>query len=229
MPDSLLSYPKESDADPSESSRAARKAQTRRDLRRVAQELFAARSFDAVTIASIAAAASVSVQTVFNHFTTKEDLFFDGRATWVEGPANAVRRRGAQVPALTTLRNYLVEHVRNTVRFEATVEGRRYTSAISASPILSSRERELVHETEHRLSQALAEAWGADASGIACGPSDDPATNAALTAATWLAAARVLIIGQRPLGDEERQRASNVAALTDRTLRSLEGHWSPQT
>ena len=38
--------------------------------------LFAERGFDAVTIAEIAEAADVAVNTIFNHFKTKEDLFF---------------------------------------------------------------------------------------------------------------------------------------------------------
>ena len=38
--------------------------------------LFLERSFDQVTIAEIAEAADVSVNTVFNYFPTKEDLFF---------------------------------------------------------------------------------------------------------------------------------------------------------
>jgi AcrR family transcriptional regulator len=58
------------------SRRAVQKARTRARIRTVAQQLFAADGFDAVTIAGIAAAAEVSVQTVFNHFTSKEEIFF---------------------------------------------------------------------------------------------------------------------------------------------------------
>lgn len=43
----------------------------------VATELFLERGFDGVSIADIAAAASVSKMTVTNHFTLKEDLVFD--------------------------------------------------------------------------------------------------------------------------------------------------------
>jgi AcrR family transcriptional regulator len=38
--------------------------------------LFIARGLDDVTIAEVAAAADVSVNTVFNYFSTKEDLLF---------------------------------------------------------------------------------------------------------------------------------------------------------
>ena len=49
--------------------------------------MFAERGFEAVTIADVARGADVAVQTVFNHFATKEELFFDGRADWVDGAA----------------------------------------------------------------------------------------------------------------------------------------------
>ena len=71
--------------------RARKKAQTREQIRRVAHRMFAERGFETVTIADIAAGADVAVQTVFNHFATKEELFFADRADWVDGAAEAVR------------------------------------------------------------------------------------------------------------------------------------------
>ena len=65
--------------------RARKKAQTREQIQRVAQGLFAERGFEAVTIADIASGADVAVQTVFNHFSSKEELFFDGRTPWSRG------------------------------------------------------------------------------------------------------------------------------------------------
>ena len=70
--------------------RERKKQLTRQAISDVATALFLERGFDDVTVAQIAAAADVAVQTVFNHFRTKEDLFFDD-ATWVHGPAAAVR------------------------------------------------------------------------------------------------------------------------------------------
>src|SRR3712207_6628936 len=73
--------------------RERRKAQTRAEVRAAAQRLFAERGFEAVTIADIAAAADVAVQTVFNHFESKEALFFDGRTPWVHEAVAAVTDR----------------------------------------------------------------------------------------------------------------------------------------
>ena len=57
--------------------REAKKQRTRQEIADKAMQLFAARGFDHVTVADVAAAASVSEKTVFNYFPTKEDLFYD--------------------------------------------------------------------------------------------------------------------------------------------------------
>src|SRR3712207_4046239 len=88
--------------------RARKKAATRALVLETAQRLFSERGFDAVTIADIASTADVAVQTVFNHFATKEELFFTGRTHWVDGPAQAVRSRPDGVPPLAALRPALV-------------------------------------------------------------------------------------------------------------------------
>ena len=167
--------------------RARKKAQTRELIRSVAQELFVERGFDTVTIADVAARADVAVQTVFNHFTTKEELFFDGHTPWVDGPADAVRSRDAHVPPLVALREYLVGEVGRLLGAYVCPDRRAYGEALHASEALRARERELIHESECRLSAALVEAWTAD--DVVGGPTD-PHTAAPITAAVWLAAAR---------------------------------------
>ncbi|MEU1046901.1 helix-turn-helix domain-containing protein [Streptomyces sp. NPDC005897] len=54
--------------------REQRRAQTQRMIQAVAVRLFTERGYDAVTVADIAEAASVSPMTVYRHFPTKEDL-----------------------------------------------------------------------------------------------------------------------------------------------------------
>src|SRR4051794_9191674 len=98
------------------SRRARKKAQNRELIRSVAQRMFDEHGFESVTIAYIARQSDVAVQTVFNHFATKEELFFDGRTEWVEGPADAVASRAPSVPPLTALREHLVETVGELVR-----------------------------------------------------------------------------------------------------------------
>jgi AcrR family transcriptional regulator len=178
-----------------QSRRAQKKALTRAHVRETAQRLFAERGFDGVTIADVAAAADVAVQTVFNHFATKEELYWSERTPWVVGPETAVRERPAGVPALRALREHLVAAIADHVEGLATPEGRRLVTVMGSSPVLQSAERELVHETERRLRAALLAAWA--------GPGAEeprpvrPEVTAGLVAATWIAATRVLVTERR--------------------------------
>ena len=220
--------------------RVRKKARTRTEIRSAAQRLFAERGFDCVTIADVAAEADVAVQTVFNHFATKEELFFDGRTPWVDGAAESVRNRAASEPPLTALKTYLVALVGELAEALATEERRCFIATLEASQALRTRELELVHETERRLTEALTEALTEGPSQDDAAPSaaGDPATAAALTSATWLAVVRVLLMGQRPLpadssgplpadssGDARPASAvgtPDVGALTDAMLGRLE-------
>jgi AcrR family transcriptional regulator len=201
--------------------RARKKAQTRALIRQTAQALFVERGFDTVTIADIAQAADVAVQTVFNHFPTKEDLYFDGHTPWVEGAAEAVRSRPPSVPPLVALREYLVGLLSDLAGRYECGSRRSYIATIEASPALRMRELELVHEAERRIGAALAEAWR---NGAADAPAD-PDTAAALTAATWMAVSRVLLVGQRPVLEDRAgaaRSAATIVSLADRLLRDLE-------
>jgi AcrR family transcriptional regulator len=203
--------------------RARKKAKTREQIRSIAHRLFAERGFDNVPIADIAREADVAVQTVFNHFATKEDLFFDGRVPWVDGPAAAVRARGASVPPLTALRGYLVELVGSLVASMATAERRCYVATVEASETLRAHERELVFEAERRLTVALTEAWS-DAAAPGPRPAD-PAIAAALIAAVWLSAARVLVVEQRPrvgAGARPQELAAHVESIAAAVLGKFE-------
>jgi AcrR family transcriptional regulator len=204
--------------------RAQKKAHTRDLVRAVAQSLFAERGFDGVTIADVARAADVAVQTVFNHFPTKEDLFFAERTPWVEGPAAAVRSRAAHVAPLTALRRYLVDLVEHRIGGRGEEERQRYLTVLEGSDALVIRERGLVRETENLLVAALVEAWRG---------AGEPAaveTAAQLTAATWTATIRVIIIDRRATdttGADQQAVAAELGALTDAVLRQLETGLSP--
>jgi AcrR family transcriptional regulator len=200
--------------------RAQKKAQTRELVRTTAHRLFAERDYGSVTIADVAREADVAVQTVFNHFATKEDLFFDGRVPWVEGVADAVRDRAPGVGPLSALRAYLLEFMTRQLSSLTCPDERRYRDTLSASETLRAYERTLVFEAEHRLSDALLDAWKKpDGSGE---PTPvDPAITAPLTAAIWLAAVRVLIAENRlrvAEGLEPAEVAVTVEVLGDRLL-----------
>jgi AcrR family transcriptional regulator len=196
-----------------QSRRAQKKALTRAHVRETAQRLFAERGFEAVTIADVATAADVAVQTVFNHFATKDELFWSDRTPWVDSPALAVRERPRGVPALAALREHLVEAVGSYLEGLATETGRRMVGTLAASPALQAAERELHFECEGRLRAALADAWADPAPGEPVPPS--PRTTAGLVAATWLATTRVLVTDPR----EALPPAEEIAAQADAARR----------
>ncbi|MET0765879.1 MAG: TetR family transcriptional regulator [Blastococcus sp.] len=195
--------------------RAQKKAQTRQLIRAIAHEMFAERGFDSVTIADIAGQADVAVQTVFNHFATKEELFFDGRTPWVDGPAEAIRSRDASVSPLTALRTYLVEVSGSLVGSLCTEERRRYRAILQASAALRAREGELIFEAERRLAAALRETWAADLGAHGHVTPADPHLAAPLLAGIWLTAARVLIVENRALVAEGADPAEAAAKAED--------------
>ena len=205
--------------------RARKKAQTRQQIKSIAHGLFAERGFDAVTIADIAAKADVAVQTVFNHFATKEELFFDGRADWVDAAAEAVRSRAEGVPPLTALREHLMRSVRDYLRALGNPELRCIIATLEASPALAAYERELHHRCVHQLSEALVEACAEETPLDT--PDVDPRILASLTAAVWMAAIRALLIEQRSalsgvVGADEMSAV--VEHLAEQVLAQFEGN-----
>jgi AcrR family transcriptional regulator len=201
--------------------RARKKAQTRQLIRSVAQRLFNEHGFEAVTIADIANECDVAVQTVFNHFATKEELFFDGRASWVDSPAEAVRSRQPSEAPLTALRAYLVELVSERVGSHRCPDRRRTVATLEASDALRAYERLLLHDAEVKLRHALLDAWASD--DVISPP--DPESAALLIAAVWVAAVGSLVLGQRPrltAGADPETTAATTMDLADRVLRQLE-------
>jgi AcrR family transcriptional regulator len=206
--------------------RARKKAQTREQIQRVAQRMFAEHGFENVTIADIAGRADVAVQTVFNHFATKEDLFFADRAGWVNGAADAVRTRPEDVPPLTALRAHFMTTIRRYLKALEDPEMRAVVATLDASPALSAYERELHHESVRLLTTALVEACP-DENSAAPGAAPSVALRswASLTASVWLAAVRGLLVEQRTeLADAGRaaEAAVVVERLAEQVLDQLE-------
>ncbi len=99
-----------------EGRRERKKQQTRQAISDVATALFMERGFDAVTVAEVARAADVAVQTVFNHFPTKEDLFFDEPGWW-KGPAQAILEAPDGTDQVDALERHYLDEIRE--RLEA--------------------------------------------------------------------------------------------------------------
>ncbi len=87
--------------------RERKKQRTRREISDVATQLFAQHGFERVTLAQIAAAADVSVKTIFNHFGSKEDLFFDRTEEFRDGLTATIERRAEGTTILQALRELM--------------------------------------------------------------------------------------------------------------------------
>lgn len=141
--------------------RERHKEQTRNLIFEAASRLFAERGFDAITVAQVARAANVSEMTVFNHFPTKEDLFFAKMEFFEERLLDAVRERPAEVPALEAFRRPIIEGCSNLVAEESAQRIAKAAALIGGSPALQVREREIVARFTDRLAELLAAETGA--------------------------------------------------------------------
>ncbi|MEV6561111.1 TetR family transcriptional regulator [Nocardia sp. NPDC051756] len=127
-----------------------------------AMGLFVAHGFDRVTVAEVADAARVSINTVFNYFPTKEDLFFDRQAEVVDRLAGAVRQRADdESPAAAVRRLFLDELRRNEPTLGLSAEAATFWQLVDDSPALQARLRLLGEQTEAALAAAITESAGA--------------------------------------------------------------------
>ncbi|WP_433668852.1 TetR/AcrR family transcriptional regulator [Nocardia sp. CA-136227] len=190
--------------------REEKKAATRTALADAAMALFAEKGFDKVTVAEVARAANVSVNTAFNYFPTKEDLFFDRQDEVVDRLAAAVRDREPGESAAAAVRRSFLDRVR---RDDPTLglapAAATFWQLIDDSPALRARLLRLGEQTENALAEALAEATGAGA--------DDPvprlvaAALAGLDRALHAEIRRAILAGAAP----ETVRAMAIRAATD--------------
>lgn len=120
--------------------RDRKKALTRQYISDVGTQLFLERGFEAVTVAEIAAAADVSVKTVFNYFRSKEDLLLD-REEEIVGSLDALAATRAGSVGLVPM---LIADV--AVRYPAT-DDFRWSQMSAASMPARRRFAELVADT----------------------------------------------------------------------------------
>lgn len=189
--------------------RERKKQQTRQRISDIATGLFLERGFDAVTIAEIAEVAEVSVNTVYNYFPSKEDLFFDRESDQIELSSRRVReRRPGESAARAVLRNVRAD-VRPMCEQWAVDDGMvRFMRCVRESHSLMARVFLMRLRIVDRLAATLCEEAGA--------PEDDPM---AAMLATQLAALsdtvfRTIQIGLGR-GEELAEVAPRVLAKVD--------------
>ena len=140
--------------------RDRKKEATRQAISNVATRLFIERGFDNVSVADIALEADVARKTVFNYFPRKEDLVFDreAEARALVRKALADRDGRSPVAAFQTLMRTLVET--QHPMFRITERPIQFWRAVSESPALTARARELQVMLGDDLAGMLADAAG---------------------------------------------------------------------
>lgn len=140
-------------ARPAPSLRERKKARTREAIAAAALQRFAQDGYDAVTVASIAAAADVAPRTVFRYFPAKEELLFAEDEAIRAVIVGALTARPADEGAFAALRAA-------ALTLAAGFDGRRAELAerqavIEAAPALLARDRAKQARLESDVAAAL--------------------------------------------------------------------------
>jgi AcrR family transcriptional regulator len=136
--------------------RERKKANTRLAISNVATKMFIERGFDDVTVAEVAAAADVSVATIFNYFETKEELFFDREGETIEAQRRFIceRKAGETIPSV--LHREFLAAIDAGVP-ELMLNGPSFLRTIEGSSALRARVRLGFEKAEALLAETLAE------------------------------------------------------------------------
>jgi AcrR family transcriptional regulator len=136
--------------------RERKKAKTRLAISDVATKMFIERGFDAVTVAEVAAAADVSVATIFNYFETKEELFFDREGEVIEAQRRFIlERKAGETIASALHRGFLAAIDAGVPQLMA--RGASFLRTIDGSLALRARARLGFEKAEASLAETIAE------------------------------------------------------------------------
>jgi AcrR family transcriptional regulator len=141
--------------------RERRKQETRQAISDIATRLFVAHGFDEVTISQVADAAGVAKMTVTNYFARKEDLVFDRADTVIGHLADVVAARKPGESMLSAIRrDYAVAVAGADVTLG--LSSPAFAQMVAASPVLTTRELEMLLLRERALGDAIAAETGTD-------------------------------------------------------------------
>ena len=136
--------------------RERKKARSRLAISNIATKMFVERGFDHVTVAEVAAAADVSVATIFNYFETKEELFFDREGDVMEMQRRFVRERKAGETVTSVFHREFLAAIDAGVP-QLLEHGPSFLRTIEGSAALRARMRLGYEKAEASLAETLAE------------------------------------------------------------------------
>ncbi|MEV8117792.1 MULTISPECIES: TetR/AcrR family transcriptional regulator [Streptomyces] len=143
--------------------RERKKQQTRQHISDVATGMFLERGFDEVTVAEVAEAADVSVNTVYNYFPAKEDLFLDRQEEVIDHPSLLVRERAPGQSAAEAVLGAIRQDIISRGARIGMAEGMgRFIQVMFGTESLRRRMMEIHQRTGEHLTETLREAAGAD-------------------------------------------------------------------
>lgn len=201
-----------------EGLRERKKRQTRQYISDVATALFIERGFEAVTVAEVADAADVSVNTVYNYFPAKEDLFLDRSRGVVDRLSRWVRGRGDGESAAGAVLRELREEVESVSPRIGLMDGyAQFMRVIQDSPALRSRVWAIGQEVLLNLERTLREETGAG--------DDDLTPRLMAGQINWLHATLIAAIGERMLAGGRPAEVSREALVL---LDEMEALLSPK-
>lgn len=200
---------------PSPGRRSRKRLATRQKISDVATCLFMERGFDNVKVDEIAEAADVSRMTVFNHFSRKEDMFFDLDDEGREDLIAALQKKNGVSPIESVRRfaHWAIAEKRPYVRFHE-AGTKKFLETIQASEALKARARAIRDELTEMLTVGLANAANRHL------PDSAASLAASLLVATWVVAsleAHRIFLESR---DVEKSNAAFLA-IVDQGVRGL--------
>ncbi len=136
--------------------RERKKAQSRLAISDIATKMFVERGFDDVTVAEVAAAANVSVATVFNYFETKEELFFDHEGEIIEAERRFLLERQVGETITSVLHRELLAAIDAGLP-EFLAHGAAFLRTVEGSSALRARLRLGFEKAEAALAETIAE------------------------------------------------------------------------
>jgi len=195
--------------------RERKKAQSRLAISNVATKMFIERGFDDVTVAEVAAAADVSVATIFNYFETKEELFFDREGEVIEGQRRRILERKTGETITSALHRAFRAGIEVGVP-NLMADGASFLRTIEASSALRARSRLAFEKAETLLADTIAEETEAVVG--------DPTPQ--IVAAMLMAIQRTLVESARTAalrGDTVASTKRKLRKACDRAFALLEG------